>query len=59
MERLTRIVGGVLLATGAVVAVHTIIEPLYHVSSTASPYSPMWRIIDPLTRSRRWRSCWA
>ena len=47
MERLTRIVGGVLLAIGAVVAVHTIIEPLYHVSSAASPYSPMWRIIDP------------
>ena len=59
MERLTRLVGGVLLASGAVVAVHPIIEPLYHVSSAASPYSPMWRIIDPLTRSRRWRSCWA
>ena len=40
--------GGVLLAIGAVVAVHTIIEPLYHVSSAASPYSPMWRIMDPL-----------
>ena len=48
MERLTRLVGGVLLAIGAVVAVHPIIEPLYHVSSAASPYSPMWRIIDPL-----------
>ena len=48
MERLTRLVGGVLLAIGAVVAVNTIIEPLYHVSSAASPYSPMWRIIDPL-----------
>ena len=48
MEILTRLVGGVLLAIGAVVAVHTIIEPLYHVSSAASPYSPMWRIIDPL-----------
>ena len=48
MERLKRIVGVVLLAIGAVVAVHTIIEPLYHVSSAASPYSPMWRIIDPL-----------
>ena len=40
--------GGVLLVIGAVVAVHTIIEPLYHVSSAASPYSPMWRIMDPL-----------
>ena len=48
MERLERLVGGVLLAIGAVVAGHTIIEPLYHVSSAASPYSPMWRIIDPL-----------
>ena len=48
MEILKRIVGVVLLAIGAVVAGHTIIEPLYHVSSAASPYSPMWRIIDPL-----------
>ena len=48
MERLTRLVGGVLLAIGAVVAVPPIIEPLYHVSSAASPYSPMWRIMDPL-----------
>ena len=48
MERLTRLVGGVLLAIGAVVAVHPIIEPLYHMSSAASPYSPMWRIMDPL-----------
>ncbi len=48
MEMLKRIVGVVLIAIGAVVAVHTIIEPLYHVSSAASPYSPMWRIIDPL-----------
>ena len=48
MEILKRIVGVVLLAIGTVVAGHTIIEPLYHVSSAASPYSPMWRIIDPL-----------
>ncbi len=48
MEILKRIAGVVLITIGAVVAVHTIIEPLYHVSSAASPYSPMWRIIDPL-----------
>ena len=40
MEMLKRIVGVVLIAIGAVVAVHTIIEPLYHVSSAASPYKP-------------------
>ena len=53
MEILKRIVGVVLLPIGAVVAGHTIIEPLYHVSSAASPYSPMWRIIEvaPIPRT--------
>ena len=44
---LTRIVGAVLIAVAAVVAVHTIAEPLYHTSSAASPYSPIWNVINP------------
>ena len=43
-----RIVGVVLVAIGVAVAVHTIVEPLYHVSSEAHPYSPLWTILDPL-----------
>ena len=29
-------------------AVHTVVEPLYHASSQASPYSPIWSYINPL-----------
>ncbi len=47
MDMFRRIIGVVLIVVGAVVAVHTIVEPLYHVSSEASPYSPIWNIINP------------
>ena len=47
MDILRRIIGIVLIVIGAVVAAHMIIEPLYHVSSEASPNSPIWNIIDP------------
>jgi len=30
------------------VAIHTVVEPLYHASSQASPYSPNWSYINPL-----------
>ena len=43
-----RIVGIVLVVIGGAVAVHTVVEPLYHVSSEAHPYSPLWTILDPL-----------
>ena len=47
MDIFRRIVGVVLIAIGAVVAVHMVVEPLYHASSEASPYSPIWSIINP------------
>ena len=47
MDMIRRIVGVVLIAIGAVVAVHMVVEPLYHASSEASPYSPIWSIINP------------
>ena len=40
MERLKRVIGVYLIAVGAIVAVHTIIEPLYHTSTEAAPYTP-------------------
>ena len=40
MEILKRIVGVVLIAIGAVVAVHMIIEPLYHVSQRRQSVQP-------------------
>lgn len=43
-----RIVGIVLVVIGVAIGVHTIVEPLYHVSSETHPYSPLWTILDPL-----------
>lgn len=43
-----RIAGWGLIAMAFAVAIHTVIEPLYHVSTAAQPYSPFWLILDPL-----------
>ena len=48
MTTLRRITGAVLILIGALVAIHTVIEPLYHASSQTNPYSPNWNIINPL-----------
>ena len=48
MGTIRRIIGAVLIIVGIVVAVHTVVEPLYHASSEASPYSPVWSFINPL-----------
>ena len=48
MNSLKQIVGVVLFLIGALVAIHTVVEPLYHASSEASPYSPNWTYINPL-----------
>ena len=48
MNSLKQIVGVVLILIGALVAIHTVVEPLYHASSQASPYSPNWSTINPL-----------
>ena len=43
-------VGGVfLIATAVLLAVHTVVEPLYHTSETGQPYSPVWEVLNPLT----------
>ena len=42
-------IGGIFLVLVAVtVAVHTVVEPLYHTSVDGQPYSPLWTILDPL-----------
>ena len=48
MDILGRVSGVVLLVVAVVVAVHTVIEPLYHTSTAAQPYSEAWNFIDPL-----------
>ena len=45
---LMRIIGALFIVIGLVVAIHTVVEPLYHVSSESSPYSPLWAYINPL-----------
>ncbi|MDE0036132.1 MAG: hypothetical protein OXU77_01075 [Gammaproteobacteria bacterium] len=42
-----RIAGWGFIAMAFAVAIHTVIEPLYHVSTAAQPYSPFWMILDP------------
>ena len=48
MEPGKRIAGIFLIAMAAAVAIHTVVEPLYHVSSEGQPYSPFWDILNPL-----------
>ena len=48
MTMLRQVIGAVLILIGALVAIHVVIEPLYHASSQASPYSPIWNYINPL-----------
>ena len=48
MNTLKRICGLFLVLMAVAVAVHTIVEPLYHVSSEGQPYSPLWDILNPL-----------
>ena len=48
MDTLKRISGIFLVLMAVAVAVHTVVEPLYHTSSKGQPYSPLWDILDPL-----------
>ena len=48
MDMLKKIIGILLIIVAAVVAIHTVIEPLYHASSDAQPYAPLWNILDPI-----------
>ena len=45
---LKKIVGAILTIVGVAVAIHTVVEPLYHASSDVQPYSPLWDILNPL-----------
>ena len=42
---LKRICGVVLVLMAVVVAVHTVVEPLYYTSTEESPYSPVWGVL--------------
>ena len=48
MDMLKKIIGILLIVVATVVAIHTVVEPLYHASSDAQPYAPLWDILDPI-----------
>ena len=49
METLKRVIGVVLIVIAAIIAIHTIIEPIYHVSTEDSPTSSIWGYINPFS----------
>ena len=49
MESLKRVIGVVLIVIAVIVAIHTIIEPIYHTSTDDSPHSSAWDYINPLS----------
>ena len=49
MEGFKRFIGVVLIVIAAIVAIQTILEPVYHTSTDDSPYSSAWDIINWLS----------
>ena len=49
MESLKRFIGVVLIVIAAIVAIQTILEPIYHTSTPDSPHSSAWDYINPLS----------
>ena len=49
MEALKRVIGVVLILIAAIVAIHTVIEPVYHTSTEGQPYSSNWNWINWLS----------
>lgn len=45
---LKKIIGMYLIVVAVLVGVHTVVEPLYHVSTEARPYSPTWDILNAM-----------
>ena len=43
-----KILGIYLIVVAVAVAVHTVVEPLYHVSTEARPYSAAWDVLNVL-----------
>ena len=43
-----KIIGMYLILVAVLVGAHTVIEPLYHVSTEARPYSAAWDILNPM-----------
>ena len=48
MDILKKAIGIFLILGGIAVAVHLIVEPLYHTSTEADPSSPLWQVFHPV-----------
>ena len=48
MVTIKRCMSMLFITTALLVAIHTVVEPLYYVSTSGSPFSSLWDIIDPL-----------
>lgn len=46
---LRKVCGVYLVAVAVLLAVHTVVEPLYYASEPGQPYSPLWTVLNPLT----------
>ena len=57
MDALKKVIGVVLILTAVIIALHTILEPVFHTSDPKpedintpyNPYSPLWGYINPLS----------
>ena len=49
MNAFKQIVGVILILIAAIVAIHTVIEPVYHTSTKENASSSIWDIINPLS----------
>ena len=45
---MNRLGGIFFIAMAALIALHTVAEPLYHVSTDSQPYAPIWYVLDVL-----------
>lgn len=49
MDGLKKVIGVVLILIAIIIALNTILEPVYHTSDPDNPHSPIWDYINPLS----------
>lgn len=49
MDVVRRVIGAYLIIIAAIVGIFSVVEPWFHASTAASPYSPAWEFINPFT----------
>ncbi len=49
MDSLKKVIGIFLILVAAIVAIHTVVEPLYHTYTAEQPNAPLWSYINILS----------